>query len=116
MDITIAYIVAISSSFLIFLLTTYLVIKKWIGFSFALLFLIFGLTSGLVIANHDLFRSFLLDSLSDHPEDLDLKVANFHEHVLKSHDDLKAEIEIQKNKLLTIHDEVQKIKRNTQKQ
>lgn len=53
-------VVGFITSALIFLITVVLVTRRLIGFSIALLFLLFSLISGLTIANQDFLREWLM--------------------------------------------------------
>lgn len=95
----------------VFFVTLFLVSKQWIGVSITVLLLLFSLVSGLIIVNQDLFRNALSGNPSNHNSDTDIKIANFHEQVLKSYDNLKGELEVQKVKLQTLSEEVQDLKK-----
>lgn len=102
---------ALAVSAFIFFITLVLVSKQWIGFSVTLLFLVFSLIAGIVISNQDIFRNAITGNPSNHIKDLDFKMTNFNEQVLKSYDSLKAEMEVQKHKLQALSEEVQELKK-----
>lgn len=102
---------ALAAASFIFFITLFFVSKQWIGFSITMLLLFFSLITGLIIVNHDVFRDAIRGTPTNHFKDLDFKMTNFNEQVLKMYDSLKAEMEIQKHKLQALSDEVQELKK-----
>jgi hypothetical protein len=107
--------VALGMAGFVFALTMFLAIKHWIGFSITFLLLLFALSAGVLIANHDIIRDYLKHNLVESPQDVDLKVAHFHEQVLQSYDALKTDVEMQKHKLQVIADEIHTMKNSPSK-
>lgn len=101
---------ALTISFLLFFVTLFMTAKQWIGFPLTFLFLLFTLLSGITIANQDVIRSYLTTPPTEHSPDMEIKIANFQQQILKLYDNLKAELEIQKHKLQATTEEVHDLK------
>lgn len=102
---------ALTIGFLLFIITMILTAMRWIGFSVTFLLLIFILISGVIIANLDAMRKCFENPSTEKVSDIDLKMANFQEQILKSYDSLKAEVEIQKHKVQVLSEEIEHLKK-----
>lgn len=103
---------ALSVAAFIFFVTLFMVAKQWIGFGITVILLLFSLIAGLIIANQDIIRNGLSGAPTEQAKDFDLKMTHFNEQILKAHDNLKAELEIQKHKLQTLTEEVDELKKS----
>lgn len=103
--------VALAVAGFIFFITLFLTAKQWVSFSITLLLLVFTLITGLIIANLDLLRTSAHEMSTEQDKQIDLRISNFEEQILKAYDNLKMEIEIQKHKLETMNEEVDAIKK-----
>jgi len=91
---------AYGTAAIIFFITLVLAAKRVIGFFLTLLFLLFALAAGMLIANPAVFHHYFEKDASDSSS-----TAAFKEDVIKTYDEIKSELEIQKEKLSKlIHD------------
>ncbi|WP_075882895.1 hypothetical protein [Candidatus Protochlamydia sp. W-9] len=91
---------------LIFFITIFLVIKKWIGFSVALLLLIFSLAAGLVIKNQQFFETYASEY---HHQFHNQENEAFKKQILQALDDIKKEVNIEKENCHQVMNQVQAI-------
>lgn len=100
-------ILALLIAVLIFLVTIFLVVKQWIGFSITLLLLLFSLAAGLIISNQQMLRGYASDyhvkPLQDSNQDA------FKKHIVQAVEDLKAEVDSEKEHLRHVVTQVQDI-------
>ncbi|WP_068468223.1 hypothetical protein [Candidatus Protochlamydia phocaeensis] len=102
-DHMMAFIIAV----LIFLVTILLVVKRWIGFSITLLLLVFSLAAGLAINNQQAFQGYMDDyrqtRLNERQQDV------FKKQVLQAVEDLRIEVNSEKENLRQAMSQVQEI-------
>ncbi len=103
-------VIALLIAILIFIITIFLVVKRWISFSVTFLFLLFSLTAGLLI-NHQqtvqhYFNSSSLTANSLTSED---SQDAFHKQMLQAVEDLKAEMKTEKENLQGVMSQIQEI-------
>ncbi|MBS4163527.1 Uncharacterized protein PRO82_000830 [Candidatus Protochlamydia amoebophila] len=91
---------------LIFFITIFLVIKKWIGFSVALLLLIFSLAAGLVIKNQQFFETYASEY---HHQFHNQENEAFKKQILQALEDIKKEVNIEKENCQQVMKQVQAI-------
>ncbi len=104
------HILALLIAFLIFLTTVFLVVKRWIGFSIALLLLLFSLAAGLIVNNQQMFHHYFssYENLAGHPEDAGTQNA-FHKQIMQAVEDLKTEVHAEKENLNQVMTQVAEI-------
>ncbi|WP_042279864.1 hypothetical protein [Candidatus Protochlamydia sp. R18] len=91
---------------LIFFITIFLVIKKWIGFSVALLLLIFSLAAGLVIKNQQFFETYASEYQHQfHNQENEA----FKKQILQALEDIKKEVNIERENCHQVMNQVQAI-------
>ncbi|MFI5344404.1 MAG: hypothetical protein ACHQUC_09315 [Chlamydiales bacterium] len=108
------HVIALLSAVSIFLVTIFLVAKRWIGFSITFILLLFSLTAGILINNPQFFT----DYVNPHQEaNLDQQTA-FKKQILQAIDDVKLEVHTEKENLQHLKDQMQEIvnQLDTQKQ
>lgn len=102
-------VLALIIACLIFATTILLVVKRWIGFSLALLLLLFSLAAGLLINNQQAFQLYLnsrtTTNLSSDGESQD----TFRKQVSQAVEDLKLEVNTEKENLKRVMHQVQEI-------
>ncbi|KIC71898.1 hypothetical protein [Candidatus Protochlamydia amoebophila] len=91
---------------LIFFITIFLVIKKWIGFSVALLLLIFSLAAGLVIKNQQFFETYASEY---HHQFHNQENEAFKKQILQALEDIKKEVNIERENFHQVMNQVQAI-------
>jgi hypothetical protein len=92
---------------LIFLITIFLVVKKWIGFSIATLLLLFSLAAGLIVKNQQLLETYATDY---HQHNLaDTKEEDLKKQIFQALEDVKTEISTEKENIRHIMIKVQEI-------
>ncbi|CAF24351.1 hypothetical protein [Candidatus Protochlamydia amoebophila] len=91
---------------LIFFITIFLVIKKWIGFSVALLLLIFSLAAGLVIKNQQFFETYASEY---HHQFHNQENEAFKKQILQALEDIKKEVNIERENCHQVMNQVQAI-------
>lgn len=96
------HVIALLVAIAIFLITIGLVIKRWVGFSIALLLLLFSLAAGIVINNHDAFHLYADSQQSAQKDD-------FRKQMLQAVEDLQSEINSEKDNLRHVMNQVQDI-------
>lgn len=114
------HVLALLIALLIFLMTLFLAVKRWIGFSITLLLLLFSLAAGVLINNQHAFQGYLGHYS---PSTLALPLAEgnsdaFQKHILKAVEDLQTEMQTEKENLLQLKQQVQDlfVSMDTQKQ
>ncbi len=103
--------VALAVAAFVFFVTLFMVAKQWVGPAITITLLVFSLLAGLIVAEQDIIRNALSGTPTEQAKDIDIKMANFNEQILKAYDTLKAEVEIQKLKVQTLSEEVQDLKK-----
>lgn len=104
------HVLALIIACLIFLTTILLVVKKWIGFSGALLFLIFSLAAGLLINNQNAFQHYFnAYSSTPHSGTDEVSQDAFRKQMLQAVEDLKTEVSAEKENLQHVMHQVQEI-------
>ena len=94
------HVLALIIACLLILTTILLVVKKWIGFSGALLFLIFSLAAGLLINNQNAFQHYFnAYSSTPHSGTDEVSQGAFRKQMLQAVEDLKTEVSEQKRKI-----------------
>lgn len=102
------HVLAFLIAFLIVLITVFLAAKQWIGFSLALLFLIFSLAAGLIINNqHSIQHYFTSYAESSAPGNESQDA--FRKQILQAVEDLKLEVNTEKQNLQRVMNQVQEI-------
>ncbi len=114
------HVIALLIAVLIFLMTIFLAVKRWIGFSITLLLLLFSLAAGVLINNQHAFQGYLGHYSSSAPA-LPLAEANsdvFQKQMLKAVEDLQTEMQTEKENLRQLKQQVQDlfVSMDTQKQ
>lgn len=100
------HLLALIVAFLIFLITIFLVVKQWIGFSIALLLLLFSLAAGLIINNQHSFKQYFNSyALASSPAEDD----HFRKQMVHAVEDLKLEMNTEKENLQRVMNQVQVI-------
>lgn len=94
----------------IFFITLFMVAKQWISISIVIVLLLFSLISGIVVSEQELLRKTLIGTPSEYTTDIEVRMATFHEQILKAYDNLKGELELQKHKIEALSKEVQELK------
>ncbi len=109
-------ILALLIAVLIFLVTIFLVVKQWIGFSITLLLLLFSLAAGLLVSNQQMLRGYASDYHIKHLQDSNQDA--FKKQIFQAMEDLKAEVDSEKENLRHVMTQVQDIfdQMDTQKQ
>ncbi len=109
-------ILALLIAVLIFLVTIFLVVKQWIGFSITLLLLLFSLAAGLLVSNQQMLRGYASDYRLKHLQDNSQDA--FKKQIVQAVEDLKAEVDSEKENLRHVVTQVQDIfdQMDTQKQ
>lgn len=103
------HVLALVIACLIFLTTIFLVVKQWIGFSIALLFLIFSLAAGVIINNQHAFQQYF-NSYSSASSKGDAGAQDaFRKQMLQAVEDLKQEMSVEKENLKRVMDQVHEI-------
>lgn len=99
------HILAFLVAVLIFLTTILLVVKRWIGFSIALLLLLFSLAAGLVINYQQEIQHYFNPApySSIHSQE------DFHKYMLQGMENLKTELTTEKDNLRRVMNQVQEI-------
>lgn len=94
------HILALLIAVLIFLTTVFLVVKRWIGFSIALLLLLFSLAAGLIVNNQKMFHQYFssYENSARHSEDAGAQDA-FRKQIMQAVEDLKTEVHAEKENL-----------------
>ena len=94
------HILALLIAVLIFLTTVFLVVKRWIGFSIALLLLLFSLAAGMIVNNQQMFHQYFssYENLAGRSENTGAQDA-FQKQILKAVEDLKTEVHAEKENL-----------------
>jgi hypothetical protein len=104
------HVLALVIAILIFLITIFLVVKRWIGFSLTLLLLIFSLAAGLIINQQQTIRDYLnSSSSSSNPMALNESQDPFHTQVMKALEDLRLEVNTEKENIRHLMSQVQEI-------
>lgn len=108
------HVIALLSAVSIFLVTIFLVAKRWIGFSITFILLLFSLTAGILINNPEFFTEY---ANPNQATNLDQQV-EFKKQILQAIDDVKQEVHKEKENLQHLKDQVQDIinQMDTQKQ
>jgi hypothetical protein len=101
------HVLALLIALIIFLITIFLVARRWIGFPVTLLFLLFALAAGLIINNQKDVQHYLgsparLSSSLETPE-------GFHNQMLQAMEDFKLEVSTEKDNLKRVITQVQEI-------
>jgi hypothetical protein len=105
-----AHFLALAVAIIIFLITVFLVVKRWIGFYTALLFLLLALIAGLIINYQSDLRRYVSSSgASSSLTNSQAAEASFAKQMKQAMEDLKTEVETEKKNLLRVIDEVQEI-------
>jgi len=102
------HVLAFLIAFLIFLITVFLAAKQWIGFSLALLFLIFSLAAGLIINNQHSLQQYLTAYAETSAPGNESQDA-FRKQILQAVEDLKLEMNTEKQNLQRVMNQVQEI-------
>ncbi len=100
-------VLALLIAILIFLTTIFLVIKRWIGFSITFLLLLFSLAAGLIINHQKTFQCYVNSQYSSSLEEGSQGM--FHKQVLQAVEDLKLEVQTEKENLRQVMHQVQEI-------
>ena len=104
------HVLALFIAVLIFLVTIFLIVKRWIGFPVTFLLLLFSLTAGLIINYQQTFQCYLSSSCpSFNPITRDDSQDAFHKQMLQAVEDLKLEVKTEKEKLQSAMDQIQEI-------
>lgn len=105
------HVIAFFFALLIFLLTLLLVVKRWIGFSITLLLLLFSLLVGLIINYHqdiqNHFNSYSATQLA--PVNSDSSQDVFQKQILQTVEDLKNEMQTEKENMRQVMSQMQEI-------
>jgi hypothetical protein len=97
----------------LFALTLFFSIKKWITASTTFVLLIFSLLAGIALANVDLLRYHLTDyDYTYHAPDMELLISQFQEDSLHRYEELKTELEMQKQQTILLQQQLEKISNN----
>lgn len=107
-------VIALLSAVSIFIVTIFLVAKRWIGFPITLILLLFALIAGILINNPQFFSEY-----SNQYSGLNLEQQeDFKKQMLQAIDDVKQEVSTEKENLQHLKDQVQDIfnQLDTQKQ
>lgn len=105
------HVIALLIAIFIFIITIFLVVKRWIGFSVTLLLLLFSLAAGLVISHQQDFQDYLntpLSTSSSLAPSEDSQDA-FHKQMLQAVEDLKVEVNTEKENLRGVMNQVHEI-------
>jgi hypothetical protein len=105
------HVVALLIAILIFLITIFLIVKRWIGFPVALLLLVFSLIAGLIINHQQSLQCYLNSYLpsSSSPQKGEESQDAFQKQMLQAVEDLKLEVSTEKENLRRVVDQVQEI-------
>lgn len=104
------HVLALIIACLIFLTTILLVVKKWIGFSGAALFLIFSLAAGVLINNQNSLQHYFSSYTSTPHSGADEGSQDaFRKQMLQAVEDLKTEVSTEKENLQHVMHQVQEI-------
>jgi hypothetical protein len=102
-------VVALLIAIFIFATTIFLAVKRWIGFSLTVLFLLFSLAAGLMI-NHQQMAHYYLGSFPpSHSLTNEETQDAFHAQILQALEDLKLEVKTEKENLRLLMNQVQEI-------
>jgi hypothetical protein len=104
------HFIALSVTVLIFLITIFLAVKQWIGFTVTLLLLLLALAAGLIINNQHGFpasidQASLASALSEDKEAQDA----FQKKMWQAMEDLKVEVQSEKENLRSVGSQLQEI-------
>lgn len=100
------HITAFLVALLIFLITIFLVVKKWIGFSMAFLLLLFSLAAGLLVNQQHTIRHYFYPSgLVNHKTSSD----DFQQQMVQAVQNLQTEMATEKDNLLQVMDQMQEV-------
>lgn len=102
---------ALTIGLVLFVITLIMTSMRWIGFSVTFLLLLFTLITAMAVANLDVIRTCIQSPSLEHSAHVEVKISEFQEQILKSVDQLKAEIEIQKHKVQALTDELEALKK-----
>lgn len=91
---------------LIFFITLFLVVKQWIGFSITFLLLVFALAAGIIINNQKAFQGYADDY---HTRQQESQQDAFKKQILQAVENLKVEVESEKENLRQVMTQVQTI-------
>lgn len=100
------HVLALLSASFIFLITIFLVVKRWIGFSTASLLLLFSLAAGFLIDHMQIFPHDAPPSSSFNNE---TSQEVFQQHMLQAVEDLKTEVLTEKENLRRVMKQVQEV-------
>jgi hypothetical protein len=104
------HVLALFIAILIFLMTIFLVVKRWIGFSVTLLLLLFSLVAGLVINHQQIFQDYIHSYSSSATPLIGEDVQDaFHKQMMQALEDLKVEVNAEKENLRQVVNQVQEI-------
>lgn len=99
------HVIALSTAAVILVITIFLVARRWIGFSTALILLLFSLAAGIIINNPQIFENYTQIDLSKEMEQQEI----FKKQIFQAIDGLKGEVQTEKDNLLQLKDQVQNI-------
>lgn len=104
---------ALLTTVVIFLITIFLAVKRWIGFSLTCLLLLFSLLAGFLIDQKQMLQHyFQSSSTSSHTASLSIDENNqddFRKQMLQAVADLKVEVLTEKENLRRVMDQVQEV-------
>ncbi|MBA3723147.1 MAG: hypothetical protein H0W88_12205 [Parachlamydiaceae bacterium] len=101
-------VVALLVSVFIFIITIFLVAKRWIGFSVTVLLLVFAITAGLAISNHRILECYLNDYKKDGLSDAS-QPAPFKKQITQAVEDVQDEVNAEKENLHHLMGQVDEI-------
>ncbi|MCE2982593.1 MAG: hypothetical protein LW832_03400 [Parachlamydia sp.] len=109
-------LIAFIAGIIVFSLTLLLVVKRWIGFSFAVILLLFALAAGFLISHHYAIGTYMEGG--QHVSVQTKEDAAFQEKVWKAIEDLKVEFTYEKDKIALIKTQIEDVIKDldTQKQ
>lgn len=107
-------VIALLISILVFLFTIFLVVKNWIGFPITLLLLIFAITAGLAITNHQIIKCYVRDY--GQPVTSEGNDTLFKKQVEQALQDVKMEVKSEKENLHSLMNQVNEMIEQMDKQ
>ncbi|MDP1879569.1 MAG: hypothetical protein Q8K60_01355 [Parachlamydiaceae bacterium] len=101
--------IAFFAATMIFIITIFLVAKQWIGFSMALLFLLFALITGFVINHHEAIKHYFIRPPVSQENSINYDQTEFRTQVKLAVDDLQKELSVEKENIQQVMNQVQEI-------
>lgn len=98
-------VVALATAIAVFLITIFLVARRWIGFSTALIFLLFALSAAVLINNPKLFDHYTQGNFTKELEYQE----TFNKQILQAIEGMKGEIQSERENIQQLKGQVQDI-------